>query len=506
MKSNLNKQNELIANLYVAKVLRVVAGFAVLTIILNYLGVFSVRQSIMIPACVGSMIWVLLPTFILSVLKKNEWWMKYVAVIGSCVFILLISSALNFHVTLLFLFPIAMASVYFDPKLNWIALILGIVCSTGGKVIAFYLQTVPDQNYNGIQSLLIKNCFPQTMMLGSIGLIFVSLAKNTSRMLNSLMNAEEQEKMFLHMKKLTDKSTDVSKGLSLEMETLTDVTKSTLHANNEISENTEVIIEGITNSMLQLEDAEGNSTQIYENIQVLTDESEEIAQLFTNVEALSDQNKVYMQDVTTGMEDATQSTSICQAAMLQLEEKTRKIDGIVDVIADISDQTDLLSLNAAIESARAGEQGKGFAIVAEEIRKLSQQTQKTLDDVREIIGEVLEQNVIAVEAMNQTSTVHERQKEVILKAESSAQEVTDATKNMAKKMNLILSNTKNIEKSAGKIVRIVNEITAICKENQTSLEAVSESVNSGISASSKLEELVQSISQMSEQLAVVIED
>ena len=294
-------------------------------------------------------------------------------------------------------------------------------------------------------------------------------------------------------------------GLVNEMETLNTVTNNTINVNNEISENTGIIIEGINSSMEQLQVAERNTSRIYENIQVLSGESEEVAGLFNNVETLSNQNRTYMQKVTEGMVLATESTSVCQEAMRKLEQKTKKIDGIVDVIAEISEQTDLLSLNAAIESARAGEQGKGFAIVAEEIRKLAQQTQKTLADVRSIIGEVLEQNIIAVEAMSQTTNVHDEQKEVIMKAEDSSEMVMEATKNMVDKMQLILSNTRNIEKSASKIVEIVNSITTICKENQVSLEVVSESVQSGITTTSQLEELVTSIRAMADELAVVVQ-
>ena len=406
----------------------------------------------------------------------------------------------------MFIFPVALASIYYAPNVNRLALVLAIVSSTVGKILAFNLSTVVDNNYHGLTSLLLHNCFPQVLMLGSIGYLFVALGKKNSKMLSSLMDAEEQEKMLVHMQKLSEKSSEVSMGLVNKMDTLNTVTNNTINVNNEISDNTGIIIEGINSSMEQLQVAEGNTTKIYENIQVLSEESEEVAGLFTNVETLSNKNRTYMQKVTQGMTLATESTSVCREAMNQLEQKTKKIDGIVDVIAEISEQTDLLSLNAAIESARAGEQGKGFAIVAEEIRKLAQQTQNTLVDVRAIIGEVLEQNIIAVDAMNQTTNVHDEQKEVIVKAEDSAKMVMEATKNMADKMQLILSNTRNIEKSASKIVEIVNSITTICKENQLSLEVVSESVQSGITTTSQLEELVRSIRAMADELAVVVQD
>ena len=213
MKNNLSKQIEIIANQYVAKVMRVCAAFAVLTIILNTVGVFKVEQKILISSCVASIVLLLLPSFILLVLKKNDWWFKYVAIISSSIFILLLSTALNFHVIIMFIFPIALASIYYDPKLNRLALVLAVVSSTTGKILAYFLETVVDMNYHSMTSLLVNNCFPQALMLGSIGYIFVALGKKNNQMLSSLMGAEEQEKMLLHMKKLSEKSSEVSMGL-----------------------------------------------------------------------------------------------------------------------------------------------------------------------------------------------------------------------------------------------------------------------------------------------------
>ena len=230
-------------------------------------------------------------------------------------------------------------------------------------------------------------------------------------MMSSLMNAEEQEKMFNHMKTLSEKSSEVSKGLLEGMKTLGEVTHNSMKANEEISNNTVTVVDGIQSSMKQLNIAESNSSQIYESVQEL----------------------------------------------------------------------------------------------AVEIRKLSQQTQKTLNDVREIIGELLEQNTIAVNAMNQTSSVHEEQKEVILKAEQSAQGVMLATKEMTEKMQLISNNTKHIEQSTGEIVDIVNMVTNICKENQEALDVVAASVETGSTSMQQLEEVVGSIREMSDELAIVVQ-
>ena len=283
--------------------------------------------------------------------------------------------------------------------------------STVGRVLAFKLNPGPDLNFPTWYGLIVFSIVPTVLMLTLIGTIFSALANNTNEMMSSLMNAEEQEKMFNHMKTLSEKSSEVSKGLLEGMKTLGEVTHNSMKANEEISNNTVTVVDGIQSSMKQLNIAESNSSQIYESVQEL----------------------------------------------------------------------------------------------AVEIRKLSQQTQKTLNDVREIIGELLEQNTIAVNAMNQTSSVHEEQKEVILKAEQSAQGVMLATKEMTEKMQLISNNTKHIEQSTGEIVDIVNMVTNICKENQEALDVVAASVETGSTSMQQLEEVVGSIREMSDELAIVVQ-
>lgn len=505
-KNNLREQNDKVSNLFVAKVMRICIIFVLVSLILDMVGVFKINLNIMIIAGVSSTFILSVPTFMISVLHKNEPWLKYVCVVCVSVFLLCITSFLSYHVIVIFSLPMAIACIYYNPKLNVIALICSILSSSIGKYIAFSLNTCTDHNCNDLNELFIFGILPDAMLLGLLSIVFITLAMRTNKMLGSLMDAEEQEKVYNRMKELTEKSSQVSQGLTESVKTLSNVTHQTRVTNDEISENSAIVIEGIESSMSQLSVAEQNSSEIYDSVQVLAGESDEVERLFVNVRELSNDNKLLMESVTFSMQKMKETNEVSQKAMEELEAKTKRIDGIVNVIAEISEQTDLLSLNAAIESAKAGEQGKGFSVVAEEIRKLAQQTQKTLGHVRDVIEEVLEQNTIAADAMKKTAIVNEEQQEAILKAQNSAEEVTKATFEVTEKMQLISNNTKKIKESTGQIVKIVCDISTICRENQESLVSVNDFVKSGVESMKELEELVTNINAMTEELSAVIQN
>ena len=148
----------------------------------------------------------------------------------------------------------------------------------------------------------------------------------------------------------------------------------------------------------------------------------------------------------------------------QLSGETRQIKGLLEIISDISDQTNLLALNAAIEAARAGEHG--FAVVADEVRKLAERTQKSLTEINLILAVIIQSVSDASEQMNKNADSIESLSD-ISKSVETMDKTNKLTQASAKGSLEIATHTKDM---LGRI----QSVSTISKENNTSMQELAQ--------------------------------
>jgi methyl-accepting chemotaxis protein len=157
-----------------------------------------------------------------------------------------------------------------------------------------------------------------------------------------------------------------------------------------------------------------------------------------------------------------------------LGERSKQIGDIVSVIDDIADQTNLLALNAAIEAARAGEQGRGFAVVADEVRKLAERTAKSTSEIGEMIRGIQDEVSKAVHSMENATSNVDVGVELVTQAGSALQAIVKSADELQLMVQQIASAADEMSATSEEINRDIEQIASISKETCTTALQVEE--------------------------------
>lgn len=204
-----------------------------------------------------------------------------------------------------------------------------------------------------------------------------------------------------------------------------------------------------------------------------------------------DKGQFTLQETKEAMSDLVDAIDRSSATIAELNENSASIGSVVDVISSIADQTNLLALNAAIEAARAGEQGRGFAVVADEVRSLAAKTQESTSQISEMISALQAGTGVAVDSISKSHAQVQTGAEKIVSLDEQFSTILDNVDNISNMCIHIASATEEQSVVSEEINRNITNINTIGQENVESMHVL-KSVNERLQgASQKMNDMVR---------------
>jgi len=316
-------------------------------------------------------------------------------------------------------------------------------------------------------------------------------------------------------------------------------------ATGKLVESVKVVIENLIEQSKQLEDT---SRQMLENAASVNDSlkgvelaieeiadgageqasetqkaSNSVVSMGTMIETAADKigelssvNNYIRETGESALETLRLLTKINEEAKLAIDEINRQtrstnesaqsIRGAAEFITSIAEETNLLSLNASIEAARAGEQGRGFAVVASQIQKLAEQSNKSAQQIEQIIGHLIADSTKAVETMDEVKVIMDEKTKHLNTTEQQFAVLNEGIEKSLESVERIVSEIKAIDVDRVNVVDVVQNLTAIAEENAAGTEETLASTGLVTNMMEQMEQIANRLNGISTEIEQSISD
>jgi methyl-accepting chemotaxis protein len=246
----------------------------------------------------------------------------------------------------------------------------------------------------------------------------------------------------------------------------------TASAANQISSSTEQMAAGAQEQSSQATEVAGAVEQMTKTIYETTKNTGQATEASKNSGKVAKEGGHVVEETIHGMNRIAEVVRKSAETVQALGKSSDQIGEIVQVIDDIADQTNLLALNAAIEAARAGEQGRGFAVVADEVRKLAERTTKATKEIATMIKQIQKDTSGAVESMEEGTKEVEVGKQLAEKAGKSLQEIIHGAEQVLDIVSQVAAASEEQSSAAEQISKNIESISSVTQESASGIQQI----------------------------------
>jgi len=220
-----------------------------------------------------------------------------------------------------------------------------------------------------------------------------------------------------------------------------------------------------------------------------------VSSITETTKKLSSQSIETIKELTKKSEEMGTNIGQVDTTMDKLNIEIAQIKDIVEMIKSVSEETNLLSLNASIEAARAGAAGRGFAVVAEEIRKLADQTKSSSLRIETVITSILSQTKQSVELVKTTIALFKEQSTSIHDTQQAFENILSGTDSIINEIDYIEESISKINSNKEKVEKAISEMVGVAEESSATTEEVTATTEEQAAAAEELGDLASSLSK-----------
>ncbi len=352
---------------------------------------------------------------------------------------------------------------------------------------------------NQFLPLILAGVFFVLMIIVLILIGILYIANERKRAIESEAENKRNQEAIL---RLLNEMGDLADGdLTIRAKVTEDITGAIADSMNYTIDELRTLVTGVNNASTQvsaksqqaqavsvqlLDAAEKQSKEIQDTteqvlvvantLSTVSDNAEESSKVALRSLAAADKGRLAVQNSITGMNDIREQIQETSKRIKRLGESSQEIGEIVELISDITEQTNVLALNAAIQAASAGEAGRGFSVVAEEVQRLAERSGEATKQIGAIVKTIQADTQDAVAAMEKSTTGVVEGAKLSDAAGQALTEIDAVTKNLATLIQKISSDTQTQAASANKVARNMQDILEINRQTTAGTQQTASSI------------------------------
>lgn len=307
-----------------------------------------------------------------------------------------------------------------------------------------------------------------------------------------------------HLHDLISKMAATSEQVAAASEELTANAQQSADAAVHVAETIGEVSNGMDRQLADIDGAKKNVDAVFIDITAMTEKTKKVTEAAVGTSEAAKQGELLMKDATTKMAHIETSVMNSADVVRTLGESSQQIGQIVEAISSIADQTNLLALNAAIEAARAGEHGRGFAVVADEVRKLAAESQESAEQIKERILTIQKDTAHAVSAMEEGKTEVQLGAKAIRDVGEQFQDIMGQVNDIRNQIDEISTSVNSVSSGAGHIVDAVDSIDSVSRRTADHTSSISASTEEQSASNEEIAAASQSLAHLASDMQAAI--